>query len=77
MKEGVERIKFDLPFAYTRALRMRAALDGNYPRDVLMKALDMYLEKELAEARKRIAEEPKTATEAVPGQKKRGRPTGI
>lgn len=36
-------MRFDLPEAYIRAVRMRAAEDGIYPRDVLIAALDRHL----------------------------------
>ena len=55
MLEGVERIKFDLPVAYVRAIRSRAGLDGSYPRDVVLAALDSHLAKEIAEAKERLA----------------------
>lgn len=56
MQEGIERIKFDLPFAYTRAIRARAGIEGTYARDVVMAALDLYLAKELAEAKERLSQ---------------------
>src|SRR5689334_16168376 len=42
-KEPTQRIKFDLPESYARAIRARAAYDGVYPRDVIVAALDAYL----------------------------------
>lgn len=49
-----QRIKFDLPPDYIRAIHVRAAYDGVYPRDLIMQSLDAFLSKELAEVRERM-----------------------
>ncbi|MGE3407586.1 MAG: hypothetical protein AB7I37_12275 [Pirellulales bacterium] len=69
-KPMYQGIKFDLPDAYARALRARAAYEGIYPRDVIIAALDVHLARELKEARGHLeAIEPQTAAEQP--QKKR------
>ena len=50
-----QRMRFDLPEVYTRAIRVRAGLDGVNPRDVVTAALDVYLADELALVKKRLA----------------------
>lgn len=50
-----QRIKFDFPEVYVRAIRVRAGFDGVHQRDVVLAALDQYLAKELEETRARLA----------------------
>lgn len=52
-----QRMKLDLPEAYTRAIRVRAGLDGVNPRDVVMAALDVHLADELAQVKKRLGDD--------------------
>ncbi len=70
MLEGIERIKFDLPLAYTRAIRARAGIEGVFPRDVVMAALDAYLPKEIAEAKERMAQAGPGPAKSTPRGKK-------
>lgn len=49
--DGTQRIKFDLPPDYIRAIHVKAALEGVYPRDLIMRMLENFLTKELAEVR--------------------------
>ncbi len=52
----LQRIKFDLPEVFARAIRSRAAVDGCNPRDVLAAAIESYLPKEIDECRQKFAE---------------------
>jgi hypothetical protein len=52
-----QRMKLDLPEVYTRAIRVRAGLDGVNPRDVVTAALDEYLADEIAQVKKWIGNE--------------------
>lgn len=65
--EDSQRIKFDLPPDYIRAIHVRAAYDGIYPREVIVQSLDKFLSKELAEVRERMGMPTQT-----PPLKKRG-----
>lgn len=67
-KSDTTRIKFDLPPDYIRAIHVRAAYDDAYPRDLIMKALDAFLAKELAEVRERMG-----IPQSAPTKKRGGR----
>lgn len=75
MQDGIDRIKFDLPFEYTRAIRSRAGITGVYPRDVVMAALDAYLVKEIAEAKEWLSRQGPGSGEAPSKPKKKDRPS--
>lgn len=65
-------MKFDLPEAYVRAVRVRAGFDNVNPRDIVMLALDKFLAKELSEVRQHL-----NATEKQSGDVgKKGRAKG-
>ncbi len=70
-ESSTQRIKFDLPEAYARAVRARAAYDGVYPRDVVIAALDAYLGEEIALAKRRLAQAESSTSEPTKGRKKR------
>jgi hypothetical protein len=67
------RIKLDLGEAYTRALRMRAGLDGVDPRDVVIAALDAYMPDEIKQTRARLAETSTVKTTSSPSRPARKR----
>jgi hypothetical protein len=68
----VQRIKFDLPENYVRAIRARAAYDGVYPRDVVMAALEVHLAKELAEVQVRMKQAGPPAAGSGKGSRTKG-----
>lgn len=70
----IQRIRFDLPEYIVRAIKARAALDGADPRDVVMRALDGYLQRELAMARQSLANPDQKSAPAEP-RRKRGKPS--
>lgn len=51
-----QRMAFDLPEQYMRAIRARAGFDGVNPSEVVMAAIDRYLPEELAAAAARMAQ---------------------
>jgi hypothetical protein len=67
-----QRMKLDLPEVYTRAIRVRAGLDGVNPRDVVTAALDEYLAGEIALVKKRLGNEgPEPDGSVAPPRRRR------
>jgi hypothetical protein len=56
MADARDRMVFEATEEMKRAIRMRAAMDGGKPTDVINAALEKYLEDEIALVRKRLAE---------------------